>query len=114
VRCSIYGVGIVFRSQDSARIQALAGVTVVLLGFALRVSTTEWCALVLAIAVVFTSEALNTSIEAIVDLVSPEFHPLAGRAKDVGSGAVLIAALGSSVVGLLVFVPHLYALAGKG
>jgi diacylglycerol kinase (ATP) len=106
VRCAFNGLGLVFRSQHSARIQAIAALAVVVLGVALRVSAPEWCALVLAIALVLTAEALNTSIEAVVDLVSPEFHQVAGRAKDVGAGAVLIAALGSIVVGLLVFGPH--------
>ena len=68
----------------------------------------EWCALVLAMAMVLTAETLNTAIEAIADLVSPGFHPLAGRAKDVAAGAVLIAALGSVAIGLLVFGPHLW------
>jgi diacylglycerol kinase len=108
VRCAFNGLGLVFRSQDSARIQAVAALAVVVLGVALRVSAPEWCALVLAMALVLTAEALNTSIESTIDLVSPEFHELAGRAKDVAAGAVLIAALGSVVVGLLVFVPHFW------
>ena len=108
VQCAFNGLGLVFRSQDSARIQAIAALAVVVLGVALRVSAPEWCALVLAIALVLTAEALNTSIESTIDLVSPEFHELAGRAKDVAAGAVLIAALGSVVVGLLVFVPHFW------
>jgi diacylglycerol kinase len=108
VRCAFNGLGLVFRSQDSARIQAIAALAVVVLGVALRVSVPEWCALVLAMALVLTAEALNTSIESTIDLVAPEFHELAGRAKDVAAGAVLIAALGSVVVGLLVFVPHLW------
>ena len=108
VRCAFNGLGFVFHSQDSARIQAIAALAVVVLGVALRVSAPEWCALVLAMALVLTAEALNTSIESTIDLVSPEFHVLAGRAKDVAAGAVLIAALGSIAVGLLVFVPHLW------
>ena len=108
VRCAFNGLGLVFRSQDSARIQAVAALAVVVLGVALRVSAPEWCALVLAMALVLTAEALNTSIESAIDLVSPQFHELAGRAKDVAAGAVLIAALGSVGVGLLVFVPHLW------
>ena len=108
VRCAFNGLGLVFRSQDSARIQAVAALAVVVLGVALRVSAPEWCALVLAMALVLTAEALNTSIESTIDLVSPEFHELAGRAKDVAAGAVLIAALGSVAVGLLVFVPHFW------
>src|SRR5262245_18138702 len=109
-RCSVVGIGIVLRSQDSMRIQVMAAVTVVVIGLALQVSALEWCALVIAVAVVLTAEALNASIEAIVDLVSPEYHPLAGRAKDVAAGAVLIAAFGSVAIGLLVFWPHLWRL----
>ena len=108
VRCAFNGLGLVFRSQDSARIQLIAAFAVVVLGVLLRVSAPEWCALVLAMALVLTAEALNTSIELIVDLASPEFHVLAGRAKDVAAGAVLIAALGSVAIGLLVFVPHVW------
>ena len=108
VRCAFNGLGLVFRSQDSARIQLIAALAVVVLGVLLRVSAPEWCALVLAMALVLTAEALNTSIELIVDLASPEFHVLAGRAKDVAAGAVLIAALGSVAIGLLVFVPHVW------
>ena len=108
VRCAFNGLGLVFRSQDSARIQLIAALAVVVLGVLLRVSAPEWCALVLAMALVLTAEALNTSIESIVDLASPEFHVLAGRAKDVAAGAVLIAALGSVAIGLLVFVPHVW------
>ena len=108
VRCAFNGLGLVFRSQDSARIQLIAAFAVVVLGVLLRVSAPEWCALVLAMALVLTAEALNTSIELIVDLASPEFHVLAGRAKDVAAGAVLIAAFGSVAIGLLVFVPHVW------
>ena len=108
VRCAFGGLGLVFRSQASAQLQAMAGVAVIGLGVALGVSAIEWCALVLAMSLVLTAEALNTSIEAIVDLVSPDLHPLAGRAKDVAAGAVLIGALASVAIGLLVFGPHVW------
>ena len=86
----------------------MAAVAVISLGLAFGLSAMEWCALVLAMAMVLTAETLNTSIEAIADLVSAGFHPLAGRAKDVAAGAVLVAALGSVAIGLLVFGPHLW------
>ncbi len=66
----------------------------------------EWCCLVLCLMVVWTAEALNTALELLTDLVSPEFHPLAGRAKDAAAGGVLIAAVGSVIVGAIVFVPY--------
>src|SRR5262245_9492238 len=107
-RCSVSGLGVLFRSQDSARVQAVAAVAVIGLGLLYRVSAMEWCALVLAMTLVLTTEALNTSVEAIVDLASPEFNPLARRAKDVAAGAVLIAAFGSIAIGFLVFGPHVW------
>ena len=55
---------------------------------------------------VWTAEALNTAFEFLTDVASPQFHPLAGKAKDVAAGAVLIAALGSVVIGILVLGPH--------
>jgi diacylglycerol kinase (ATP) len=63
---------------------------------------------------VWTAEALNTAIELVIDLVSPDVHPLAGRAKDVAAGAVLISACGAVVVGILVFAPHLFGVPAAG
>jgi diacylglycerol kinase (ATP) len=68
---------------------------------------------VLAIAIVWTAEALNTALEYLTDLASPDYHPLAGRAKDVAAGAVLISALGAAAIGLIVFGPHLLKLLGQ-
>jgi diacylglycerol kinase len=109
VRCAFSGLGLVFRSQDSARIQLLAAIAVVLLGLALRLSAAEWCAVVLAVAVVLATEAANTAIELAVDLASPGYNVVAGRAKDVAAGAVLIAAFGAAAVGAIVFGPHVWA-----
>ncbi len=109
VRCAFSGLGLVFRSQDSARIQLLAAIAVVLLGLALRLSAAEWCAVVLAVAVVLATEAVNTAIELVVDLASPGYNVVAGRAKDVAAGAVLIAAFGAAAVGAIVFGPHVWA-----
>ena len=66
----------------------------------------EWCAVILAIVSVWTAEALNTALEFLTDLASPAFHPLAGMAKDVAAGAVLLASMGAALVGFLIFWPH--------
>jgi diacylglycerol kinase (ATP) len=63
---------------------------------------------VLAVVAVWTSEALNTAFEFLTDVASPAFHPLAGKAKDVAAGAVLISAIGAVLIGLLVFGPHIW------
>lgn len=104
------GIRVLLVSQGNARIHALATLSVVGLGAALRVSRLEWAALVLAIATVWATEALNTALEFVCDVASPEFHPLVEKAKDVAAGAVLIAAVGAGVTGCLVLGPPLVAL----
>ena len=99
-----------FRTQENARIHLGATVVTVAGGVFFGISRGEWMAVVLAIGLVLTAEAFNTAIEAVVDLASPEQHPLAGRAKDVAAGAVLLAAVTAVVVGVLVFGPHLLGL----
>lgn len=96
------------RSQHNAWVHAAATFAVVVLGLACRLTPAEWCWVVLAVVAVWTAEALNTAIELLTDLASPGYHPLAGKAKDVAAGAVLITAVGAAVIGLLVFVPRLY------
>jgi diacylglycerol kinase (ATP) len=103
------GRGLLFmlRTQHNAWIHAAMSLLVTAAGCLLRVSGGEWCWLVLAIASVWTAESFNTALEIIVDIASPEFRPAAGRAKDVGAGAVLLCSAGATVVGALVFLPHL-------
>ena len=109
VRFALQGIATMLRTQHNAWIHAAATVAVIVLGIACRLSTPEWCWIVLAIVAVWTAEALNTAFEFLTDVASPEFHPLAAKAKDVAAGAVLITALGSAVIGLLVLGPHALA-----
>lgn len=103
------GWGHVLKTQQNAWIHSLIATLVLVMGLWLRVSTTEWAILILTIAMVFTAEFINTAIEAIVDLASPHQHPLAKVGKDVGAGAVLVAALAAIVVGLLILGPPLWS-----
>ena len=100
------GLKLLLQTQPNARIHAVATVLVVAAGALLRIAPAEWALIVLAIVCVWVAEALNTSIEFLVDLASPEPHPLAGKAKDVAAGAVLAAAIGSAIIGGFVFGPH--------
>ncbi len=103
---AIRGIGIMLRSQQNAWIHAAATVAIVVAGVLCELSRTEWCWIVLAIVAVWTAEALNTALEFLTDVASPEFHPIAGHAKDVAAGAVLIAAVGATIIGALVLGPH--------
>jgi diacylglycerol kinase len=100
---------VVFARQPNARLHLLAALGVTVLGLALGIRPSDWLALVLAMAVVLTAEALNTALELVVDLVSPQWHALARDAKDVAAAGVLISSLGAAIVGLLVFVPYVFA-----
>lgn len=99
----------VIRTQRNAWIHALATTLVVLLAFWLRLPARDWAVLFVTIALVWTSEFINTALEAVVDLASPRHHPLARVGKDVGAAAVLIAALTSILVGMLILGPPLWA-----
>jgi len=111
-RCALRGMWTVLASQHNARIHLLATVCACGTGLLIGISLLEWCAIVIAIAMVWTAEALNTALEFLCDVASPEFHPLVQKAKDVAAAAVLCSAIGAAVIGLLVFGPHLLRIAG--
>ena len=98
----------VLKTQRNAWIHSLTAATVILLSWWLEIPPRDWAVLILTIAMVFTAEFINTSIEAVVDLASPQKHPLAKVGKDVGAGAVLIAALAGVLIGLLILGPPLW------
>jgi len=94
-------------SENNARIHFVATLGAVGAGVFLEVSRTEWLWLALAITLVWMTEATNTALEKLVDLVSPDYHPLAGQAKDVAAAAVLVTAFFALVVAGFVFLPKL-------
>jgi diacylglycerol kinase (ATP) len=101
------GITTFFKTQHNAWIHAFAAIVTISLGFVLKLSLNEWCWIVVAIALVFISEMLNTAIEFLTNLVSPEFHPLAKKVKDVAAAAVLIAAFTAIVIGITIFLPKI-------
>ncbi len=96
-----------FRTQIHVKFHLAAALVVTSMGFLFEISTLEWALLVLAMGTVLTAEYLNTALEWLTDLVSPDYHPLAGKVKDAAAGAVLIAAIAAAIVGILVFWPYL-------
>jgi diacylglycerol kinase (ATP) len=99
----------VLQTQHNAWIHMLFATAVILVGLWVQLKPFDWAVIVLTIAMVFTAEFINTAIEAVVDLASPVHHPLAKVGKDVGAGAVLVAALAGIVIGLLIIGPPLWA-----
>jgi len=96
------------RTQRNAWIHSAAALMVFIVGLWLEIPPRDWAVIVLTAALVFTAEFINTSIEVTVDLASPEPHPLARIGKDVGAGAVLVAAMAAVLIGLLILGPPLW------
>jgi diacylglycerol kinase (ATP) len=107
-RYAFSGWWYVIRTQRNAWIHALVSIAVFIVGIWLRISAQDWAVIVLAIAMVWTAEFVNTALEAVVDLASPQQHFLARVGKDVGAAAVLIAAVASFIIGLLILGPPLF------
>ena len=101
------GIAVHISTQANARIQGIAALLIAGLSWALGLSAMEWCAVVGAIGLVWVAEMFNTAIEFLVDFVSPNIHPLAGRIKDVAAGAVLVSSLTAAVIGAIIFLPKL-------
>jgi len=104
------GIAMMLRSEFNARIHALATIVVLIAGVVFDIDRYEWLAVVLAITAVWSAEAVNTSIEALCDVVTREPHPGIGRAKDLAAGAVLLTALGAVAIAAIVFGRRLLAL----
>jgi diacylglycerol kinase (ATP) len=98
----------VIRTQRNAWIHAVVSVLVIWVCLWLRLPALDWAVIILAIALVWTAEFINTALEAVVDLSSPHQHYLAQVGKDVGAAAVLISAATSAIIGLLVIGPPLW------
>jgi diacylglycerol kinase len=99
-----------FQTQRNARVHVALALVALTLGVALHLSAMEFAVIILAIVAVIGAELINTVAEAIVDLVTDTYHPLAKIAKDVAAGAVLWSAIGAVAVGIVIFGPHLLSL----
>src|SRR5437867_4593652 len=103
------GLAYCFRTQRNFRIHIAIAVVMSVVGVFLGLSWVEWAVFAAMVVLVLSAEMANTMIESLVDLVTTEYHPLAGIAKDVAAGIVLLTAMGAVVVGLFIFLPRLLA-----
>lgn len=106
------GIRSLLRDEHNSRIHVFAMVCVVVCGFGLQISAMEWCVVALCCGSVLMAEAMNSALEAIADLVSPEYHPLVKKAKDVAAAGVLMMAIATATAGLIIFLPKIFDLIG--
>lgn len=107
-RYAFSGWWYVIRSQRNAWIHALVSILVVLVSAWVGLKAEDWALIILAMALVWTAEFLNTALEAVVDLASPSENHLAKVGKDVGAASVLIASLSAAIIGILIIGPPLW------
>jgi undecaprenol kinase len=96
--------------ERNMQIHLAISVVVVLLGVVFSVNKYEWMAIILSIGGMISMEMMNTAIERTVDMYTKEYHPLAKQAKDIAAGAVLVFAIASVLIGLIIFLPRIFAL----
>ena len=92
--------------EQNLSFHLIAAMAVIIAGIVLGITRTEWIMVVMCIGTVIAAELFNTAIEKLVDLVSPERHPVAGQVKDIAAGAVLICAVAAAIIGLITFIPY--------
>lgn len=105
------GISYAYATQLNFRIHSSATLLAVVLGIFLNIAATEWLWIILAIILVIITEMLNTALELLTDLASPEYNTKAGHVKDISAGCVVIAAVFAVITGGIIFLPKLYLLA---
>ena len=104
---SISGLIYAYKYEQSMLVHVLATICVIAANFFFGVTAVEWLVTILAIGIVLSAELINTAIEAIVDMVTLEFHPLAKIAKDCGSAATFVLAMMAATIGCVVYIPYI-------
>jgi len=104
---ALEGIAVMLKSQHNAWVELVATLVVTAAGWLFGVTAVEWCLLILVMMVVWVAEALNTAIEFLCDVASPDFHPLVKKSKDVAAGAVLLSVVGAAVIGAIIFLPYM-------
>lgn len=108
-RYAFHGWRYALRTQRNTWIQSAVAAAVFFLGLWLGLPPRDWAVIILTTAIVFSAEFLNTAIEVVVDLASPNEHPLAKIGKDVGAAAVMVAAFAAVLIGILILGPPLWS-----
>lgn len=101
------GIKTAFQDERNFRIEIYLGMIAVIMGVWLKINVLEWTAVVFCIMLVVVSEMVNSALEHLVNLFSPEYHDLARKAKDISAGAVLMISAGAGIIGCMIFLPKL-------
>lgn len=106
----ISGLRYAYKNEQNLEVDIGVAVLVVILGFLFKISISEWAILTVTVGLVISFELINTALEAVVDLITDKYHPLAKVAKDTSAAAVLVLAIVSIIEGLIIFLPKIISL----
>lgn len=109
---AVEGIAEAFKGERNFKVMLALGTLAVVAGFVLRIDALSWVAVLLMTGLVLFAELINTALESVVDLASPDFHPLAKRAKDLAAGAVLVLSVFVGLAGLVIYVRAALVLLG--
>jgi diacylglycerol kinase (ATP) len=107
---AFHGIRLLFKQESNAQLQVIIGICAIIAGFLLKISVMEWIVVVAVCGCVLAAEALNTAIEKLSDVISPEYSEAIKKIKDVSAGGVLLIALAALIIGGIIFIPKLAAL----
>uniref|UniRef100_F4CDY8 Diacylglycerol kinase n=1 Tax=Sphingobacterium sp. (strain 21) TaxID=743722 RepID=F4CDY8_SPHS2 len=107
LRFAWYGLRDTFKTERNFRIQSAFAILALIMGLLLKIDLNEWLWIGVSIFLVLAAELFNTALEALTNLVSPTWHPLAKKAKDATASAVLLLAVFSIICGIIIFLPKL-------
>lgn len=110
-KCAFEGI-IATAKERNFKIELCFMVLAIVLGCAFSVSVLEWISMIVCFGLVLGGEVINSSIEAVVDLASPDYHELAKKAKDCAAGGILLFSIASFIIGCVIFIPRIAALMG--
>ena len=104
---AIKGWGHALKTELNLKFDVLVAILTIVLGIVFKISINEWIICITLIGLVLSAELMNTAIETVVDMFTREKNELAGKAKDISAGAVLILAIASAIVGGIIFIPKI-------
>lgn len=107
---SMAGLRYAYKNEQSMTIHVCITALVIVLGLVFDITILEWALCLFLIGIIMACELINTALEAVVDLVTQDYHPLAKVAKDTASAAVFVFSIISAIIGLFIFVPYVVAL----
>ena len=106
-KCAFRGIRLLLRYEHNAWLHCIIGVCVIVAGFLLDISSTEWIAITIVCGGVFAAEAFNTAVERLADVVCPEYNNAIKDIKDISAGGVLFMAIAAAITGLIIFLPKM-------